>query len=339
MQIGRLPGITTGITRRAVRAVAAITIGAAVIASGCAGAPARPAAPGSAPAGPITARSAEAVAAAAARAVVPVAPPGSRAEAGQFGQRFFSVIILPPGSRRLIRDPVPSVLGAGGSIAGVSPSVQMHRFYRVPLTAPAAQAFFLAHLRRSNLSRIYVGSALKWGVTQSLLLMAEAAVVPAGIFSADLLYTIALEPDGQSFIRIDEQVAWSVPRPAAEEFAASDYRSVTLNYQPAGPRGPADSKVVSLTITARPVLGAIVGMVNGMETNSAMCMEVYPEGFWLRLNPGPPGQPAVTISGLDCDDYSVEVGSAAEPDLSAAGGALSRLMERLLKVHPKDAPD
>jgi hypothetical protein len=323
-----------GLAGRAGRAMAVLSIAAAVMTaavSGCTGSnPAQHAVPARAAAG-----SPRPAVTPSARPVVAVAPPGSRGQAEQFGRGLLARAVLPPGAQRLYRDPAPSLLGLAGPDYGADPSVQMHRFYRLPVAASAAAAYIQAHLPSGTVSDGGTGSFGHWDVTQALIVSASAAPLPAGIYLAELAYTIAIEPDG-SFVRVGVQVSWFVPRPAAEDFAADDYRSVTLYYQPVlMATGSAAAKTVFLTITSRPLLSTIVGKVNDLQTDSGDCMEGGAEGLWLRLNPLRPGQPAASVAVLECDEYAVQVGSAAEPKLWSSSNALPGLMARLLKVHPR----
>jgi hypothetical protein len=326
------------------RVVAAVRIAALAIAlptfalSGCGSAPATLAS-----ARPAAARPPDA---AATRAAAVLAPPRVKSEARQFGLRLFSRIVMPRGARQLDRNPVPSVLGAGhpgvAAPAPGQPSVTLSRFYVVPMPAAAALAYLRGHLPRGTESGGH-GSYAPGGITRSLEAWAQAVVVPASVDTARVWYTIAIEPGGRAFARIDVQVELFAPRPAADVFAASDYRSVTLTYRHVkklggDTDGMPEGRTVSMTTVSRPVLSTIVGLVDGLQTDSHECMENELAGLWLRLNPARAGQPAVSITLEDCGhEYLVHVGNAPNPLLwTSRSNALPALMARLLQVHPSD---
>lgn len=91
--------------------------------------------------------------------------------------------------------------------------------------------------------------------------------VPGVLFSRDLQFSAARSASGQTYLRIDAQVAWVPPRSAAERVPAAA-RVVVISYMPgkdlaAGTPGPG-SQPAPVTITDRARVRRVVALVNGL---------------------------------------------------------------------------
>ncbi len=280
---------------------------------------------GSGPAGR-AAQQAGNVRAAAIRSAPPPGPPvAGRAEAEKLGLHLLSALVLPPGASRLRQRPVPASLRRAGVHIGAFPDVSPYRLYRLPVSLSAAISFLRAHLPHRQVSQ-GVPVSTDDGVVVNKVLLARVRGIPAGISAAELEYTVVPDADGASMLRVDAQVAWYPPRPAAEVFVAARYRSAVLGYSdPGGEHG-------SMTITSRPLISKLVGLIDDLHVGSSFGCTVQDEELSVQLTPAAAGEPAATVSTGGCNDYQVYAGKTMEPALSAPRTGLAALIARLLKV-------
>jgi hypothetical protein len=265
----------------------------------------------------------------------PVGPPsGSKAEAANFVLHLLSTIILPAGGRRLPQRPVPAAFGrrpadGWGEISGggLSVSVSRYRLWSLPLSMPAAFSFLRANRPADEVSGGYSSSGLA-GVVTSEDVSALARKVPSGLGTSELQYTIVPSRAGGSLLLVAVQVYWHPPRPAAEDFVASNVRAVTVgNYTSRG------SPAHSATFTARPIIAEVVRRLDDVYIGvPATFCGIY--ALTIVLHPVSRRQPAVYFTGVGCGVFFVQVGSAREPPLSATT-SLVNLVRRLLGQPPE----
>lgn len=154
--------------------------------------------------------------------------------------------------------------------------------------------------------------------------------VPAGIYTAQLVYTIAPDADGGSVLRADAQIIIYPARSAAEYLDPADIRSVTVSHTAPDP--------ASRTITSRPEIARLARLVDGEHAFPLglvfSCPAELPPSYQLTFTPVSASRPTVVIDPGNCMGDGVYAGGVRQPGLVDAG--LLSVTQRLLP-HPKTA--
>jgi len=307
---------------RGVLVVAAVA--AAACLAGCGSTAYRTAATGG-PGGGRTARTHDARAAS--EPGVPAS--GTTAEAEAEARHLLDVLVLPPGARRLPETPVPSAVSAPAQNLGTG--FDRYRIFSLPVSMATAQQFVQAHLPAGLTS-----GGTGWGSDgdgpEYYEVTADVAprAVPAGIYTAQLVYTIAPDPDGGSLLRADAQIIIYPARSAAEYLDPAGIRSVTVSHTAPDP--------VSRTITSRPEIARLARLVDSEHAFPLglvfSCPAEFPPSYQLTFNPVSASRPAVVVDPGNCLGDAVFAGGVRQPALQDAG--LLSVTERLLP-RPKGA--
>jgi hypothetical protein len=254
---------------------------------------------------------------------------GTTAEAEAEARHLLDVLVLPPGARRLPETPVPSAVSAPAQNLGTG--LDRYRIFGLPMSMGAAQQFVQAHVPAGLTS-----AGTGWGsdgdgpeyyeVTANVALRA----MPAGIYAAQLVYTIAPDPDGGSLLRADAQIIIYPARSAAEYLDPADIRSVTVSHTAPGP--------VSRTITSRAEIARLARLVDSEHAFPLglvfSCPAEFPPSYQLTFNPVSASRPTVVVDPGSCLADGVVAGGVRQPALQDAG--LLSVTERLLP-RPKGA--
>jgi hypothetical protein len=239
--------------------------------------------------------------------------------------------VLPPGARRLPETPVPSALSAPGGNLGTG--FDRYRLFSLPVSMDAAQQFVQAHLP-AGLTSGGTGWASDGGGLEYDVVTADVAprAVPAGIYMAQLVYTIAPDADGGSLLRADAQIIIFPPRSAAEYLDPAGIRSVTVSHTAPDP--------VSRTITSRPEITRLVRLVDSEHAFPLglvfSCPAEFPPSYQLTFTPVSAGRPTVVVDPGNCLGDAVFAGGVRQPALMDAG--LLSVTERLLPPAPRTQP-
>jgi hypothetical protein len=262
----------------------------------------------------------------------PFGPPsGTKTQAAKFVRHLLSTIVLPAGARRLPQRPVPAAFGGTpvdwgeGSGTGLAVSVSGHRLWSLPLPMPAAYAFLRAHPPADEVSGSYGSIGVPGAVTAEDI-YALARKVPSGLGTSKLQYMMVPSPAGGSLLLVGVQVYWHPPRPAAEDFVASNFRAVTV-WDSIGSPGHGGS-----TFTAGTIISQVVRRLDEVYIGTPVTFcGIY--GITILLHPASPRQPTVYLAGVGCGVFFVQVGSRQEPPLSAST-SLINLVRKLLGQPP-----
>jgi hypothetical protein len=310
-----------GRRREIIRAIAAVA--AAACLAGCGSTAYRTAAAG----GPDGGRTRTHDARAASEPGVPAS--GTTAEAGAEARHLLDVLVLPPDARRLPQKPVPRPVSAPGQNLGTG--FDRYRIFSLPVSMDAAQQFVQAHLPAGLTS-----GGTGWGSDgdgpEFYEVTADVAprAVPAGIYTAQLVYTIAPDPDGGSLLRADAQIIVYPPRSAAEYLDPAAIRSVTVSHTAPDP--------VSRTITSRPEIARLARLVDSEHAFPLglvfSCPAEFPPSYQLTFTPASASRPAVVVDPGSCLGDGVLAGGVRQPALLDSG--LLSVTERLLP-RPKGA--
>jgi len=248
---------------------------------------------------------------------------GTTAEAGAEARHLLAELVLPAGARRLRERRVPGALSAPGENLGTG--FDRYRLFSLPVSMEAAQQFVQAHLP-SDLTSGGTGSASGGGGPEYDVVTADVAphAVPAGIYTAQPVYTIAPDADGGSLLRADAQIIIFPARSAAEYLNPADIRSVTASHTAPDP--------VSRTITSRPEIARLARLVDAEHAFPLglvfSCPAEFPPSYQLTFTPVSASRPAVVIDPGDCMGDGVFGGGVRQPGLVDAG--LLSVTQRLL---------
>jgi hypothetical protein len=301
--------------RRVIRAVAAVAVMACL--AGCGSVAYRAAAGGPDARRPASTHDARA---ASARGV-PVA--GTAAEADAEARHLLAGLVLPAGARRLPERPVPSAVSQAGQNLGTG--LDLYQIFGLPMSMDAAQQFARAHLPAELAS-----SGTGWGsdgsTPESDVLAVDVAprAVPPGIYTAQLVFTIAPVADGSSLLRADAQVIIFPARSAAEYLDPGNLRSVTVSTTGPDP--------VSRTITSRPEIARLARVLDGEQAFPAglvySCPAEPASGYQLTFTPVSAGRPTLVVDPGNCMGDDVFADGVSQPLLVDAG--LFSITQRLL---------
>ncbi|HTZ28797.1 MAG TPA: hypothetical protein VMC83_32655 [Streptosporangiaceae bacterium] len=259
----------------------------------------------------------------------PVPAPGTTAEAGAEARHLLAGLVLPGGARRLPQRPVPGAVSTPGQNLGTG--LDVYRLFSLPVSMGAAQQFVQAHLP-AGLTPGGTGSGGDGDGPQYYEVTADVApsAVPAGIYTAQLVYTIAPDPDGGSLLRADAQIIIYPARSAAEYLDPADIRSVTVSHTAPDP--------VSRTITSRPEIARLARLVDSEHAFPLglvfSCPAEFPPSYQLTFTPVSASRPTVVVDPANCLSDGVLTGGVRQPALLDAG--LLSVTERLLP-RPKRA--
>ena len=197
----------------------------------------------------------------------------------------------------------------------------------------AAQRFVQAHLP-AGLTPSGTGSGSDGGGPQYDVVAADVTprAVPAGIYTAQLVYTIAPEADGGSLLRADAQVIIYPARSAAEYLNPAGIRSVTVSHTAPDP--------ASRTITTRPEIARLARLVDGEHAFPLglvfSCPAELPPSYRLTFTPVSASRPTVVIDPGSCMGDGVFANGVRQPALVDAGllSATERLLPRPRTASP-----
>jgi uncharacterized protein YceK len=255
---------------------------------------------------------------------------GTTAEAEAEAVHLLAELVLPGGARRPPERPVPGTVSAPGRNLGTG--FDRYRLFSLPLSMEAAQQFVQAHLP-AGLTSGGTGSGSGGGGPEYDVVTADVAPrgVPAGIYTAQLVYTIAPGADGGSLLRADAQIIIFPARSAAEYLDPADIRSVTVSHTAPDP--------ASRTITSRPEIARLARLVDGEHAFPLglvfSCPAELPPSYQLTFTPVSASRPTVVIDPGNCMGDGVYAGGVRQPGLVDAG--LLSVTERLLP-RPSTAP-
>jgi hypothetical protein len=248
---------------------------------------------------------------------------GTTAEADAEANRLLADLVLPAGTRRLPERPVPAGVSSPGQNLGTG--FDRYRLFSLPVSMDAAQQFVQAHLP-AGLTSGGTGSGSDGNGPEFFEVTADVAprAVPAGIYAAQLVYTIAPGANGGSLLRADAQIILFPPRSAAEYLDPAGIRSVTVSHTAPDP--------ASRTITSRPEIARLARLADGEHAFPLglvfSCPAEFPPTYELTFTPVSAGRPTVVIDPGSCGGDGVFADGVRQPALLDDG--LLAAAQRLL---------
>jgi hypothetical protein len=268
----------------------------------------------------------------------PGPPAGSRAEAAALARLMLSRLRLPSGARRLPPAPGPPLVRRPDLWAGAAASLDLPQLFALRQPMDAVAAVVVAH----------APAGMTWYSTGGLLGPADrfrpvdvtssevsylARPVPAGIYAAQLVLTLAPARSGGSVVRADAQVIWFPPRTAAEYIGPGRYHVLAITVTTAGPRQHTVRKVVTSQ-------AAIIRLAEALNSSPvqpvriANCPMIFAD-YRLAFAVSRHSRPAVVVSATrnPCEGAQVRTDGRTQPPLEDEGTVVA-MADRLLGVTP-----
>ena len=236
---------------------------------------------------------------------------------------------VPPGARRLPR--APDALKVPITTMVSTTLVDDVSFWRAPGQPQAVLAWEQAHLpHRFTLGDADFGPP-SWDQMFSL------APVPGVLDARDLVVEVTGAGSGQTAIRVDAQVSWQPPRPAAERVPPAT-RVVTITRLPSlDPR--ARRPPAPVTITGLAVVRRIAALVDSLPLSTigpgASCPAVFGGGIRLTFLARAGGPPLAVAQGpATCGTVQFSTGGKPQPALQLTNGFIPQVL-KLASLHWK----
>jgi hypothetical protein len=258
-------------------------------------------------------------------------PTGALPGAGSAGPRERAVaeaaallraFVVPPGGRRLAK--APDALKAPISTLVSTTLVDDVCFWRVPGQPEAVLAWEQAHLPHRFTPEDADFGPPSWDRTFSL------TPVPGVLNARDLVVEVTGAGNGQTAIRVDAQVSWQPPRPAAER-VPPDARAVTIT-QVSGPDPNAGRPPAPVTITDPGVVRRLAALVDGLGLSTigpaVSCPMVAGDQIRLTFLARTGGPPiAVAQAPAACGTVQFSAGGKPQPALQITDSFIARVLK------------
>ena len=264
-------------------------------------------------------------------------PAGSRAEATALAGRLLSLLELPAGARRLPATSLPpSLREPATEVAGASASLDLYRLFAVPQPLDALAGALAARVP-AGLSLGSTGQSSGPGEVTTREVGYAPRSVPAGIYSAQLVVTMAPAASGGSLLRADAEVIWYPPRTAAEYIDPARYHVLTVTVTLSG----RSEHTITRVVTSRAVIRALAVALNRSQAEPPLILEcpLIFATYRLAFAESRHSRPAVVVTATrwPCGGSGITVGGRAQPAL-ADNGAVVAIADRVLGINPRGPP-
>jgi hypothetical protein len=235
---------------------------------------------------------------------------------------------VPPGAQRLSK--APGALKGPITTVVSTALVDDVSFWQAPGQPLAVLAWEQAHLpRRFTLGDADFGPP-SWDRTFSL------TPVPGVLNARDLVVEVTGAGTGQTAIRVDAQVSWQPPRPAAERVPPAA-RVVTITQLPSlnphARRPPAPVTITGPAVVRR--LAALVDSLQLSTIGNAPCPAAFGGGIRLTFRARAGGPPlAVTQGPAACGTVQFSAGGTRQPALQITDSFIPQVL-KLAGLHWK----
>lgn len=237
------------------------------------------------------------------------ASPTARERAVAEAAAILRAFVVPPGGRRPAK--ALDVLKVPSSTLVSTALVDDVSFWQAPGQPQAVLAWEQAHLPRRFTPEDAGFGPPSWDRTFSL------SPIPGVLNARDLVVEVASAGNGQTAIRVDAQVSWQPPRPAAER-VPSGVRVVRIaqlpSLDPHASRPPAPVTITDLVVVRR--LAALVDSLELSTIGPAPCPMAPGGGLLLRFLARAGGPPLAVAQGpAACGTVQFSVGGKQQPAL------------------------
>jgi hypothetical protein len=237
------------------------------------------------------------------------ASPTARERAVAEAAAVLRAFVVPPGGRRPAK--ALDVLKVPSSTLVSTALVDDVSFWQAPGQPQAVLAWEQAHLPRRFTPEDAGFGPPSWDRTFSL------SPIPGVLNARDLVVEVASAGNGQTAIRVDAQVSWQPPGPAAER-VPSGVRVVRIaqlpSLDPHASRPPAPVTITDLVVVRR--LAALVDSLELSTIGPAPCPMAPGGGLLLRFLARAGGPPLAVAQGpAACGTVQFSVGGKQQPAL------------------------
>ncbi|HET9894219.1 MAG TPA: hypothetical protein VFQ44_04745 [Streptosporangiaceae bacterium] len=248
----------------------------------------------------------------------------AKAVARAFDSRLLALAPVPPGARQVRPAACPPALKAAEHIGLPGRTIDLARFYRVPLRMASLRKFLRAHVPPGSVSSDS-GSDRPVGAAEPFVAYTMKSG-PDGVAGGQLVDSMRPAPGGGTCLRIDAQAIWALPRSAAEHVDPAEYRAVEVTMHRTLP----NAGTVTKAFTARPVIAEFARRLNAMPTASGLPMPCpfFASVFRLVFEPKSPSGERIAVAAAPCESVDVKVGGSPQPALTDSTG-LASLVIRL----------
>ena len=257
------------------------------------------------------------------------ASPRPRERAVADAAAILKAFVVPPGAQRLPK--APDVLKIPITTLVSTTLVDDVSFWRAPGRPRAVLAWEQAHLP----PRFTAGDA-DFG-PRSWDRMFSLSPIPGVLNARDLVVEVAGAGNGQTAIRVDAQVSWQPPRPAADRVPTAA-RVVTITQLPSldphARRPPAP-----VTITGLAVIRRLAALVDSLQLSTigpgAPCPLAAGGGIRLTFRARAGGPPLAVAQGpAACGTVQFSVGGQRQPALQITDSFIPQVL-KLAGLHWK----
>jgi hypothetical protein len=267
--------------------------------------------------------------------VQPGPPAGTRAEAHALATELLARLRLPPGARQLPPNSAPPSVEPS-LWAGAAAALDMQKLFELPESITTAAAFLSAHVPPGlylSVGGQGTGLAAPPGAQVAYTDLAyEPQSVPAGVYAAQVVLTIAPDASGGSMVRVDAQVIWYPPRSAAEYIDPARYHALTVSVTALNPL-----RTVTKVVTAQADITQLADSLNRSEvepTTIANCPAIYAT-YRLEFAVSRHQAPVVIVTATlqPCLGVQISVDGRKQPPLEDGAGVVA-IAERLIGFTP-----
>jgi hypothetical protein len=250
----------------------------------------------------------------------------AKAQARALARSMLARQKLPPHAR-LVRlgQYRPRWLQAAAIIGGAERPIDIGRVYLVRLPEPNVINFLEAHEPKGATGKSD-GTDSSGPTTEEFVGYSPTAM-PDGVCGAFLVGSMLPATSDRTWLRLDAQAVWCLPRSAAEHLAPARYRAVVVTNDRLG------SARVSKRFTSRRVIAELARKLNAMPISHAggdFC-PAFGGGYRLTFEPRPGAAKRVVATAEPCESVLLSVGGKSQPLLADTTG-LGPLVDRLLGV-------
>jgi hypothetical protein len=263
---------------------------------------------------------------------------------------LLALLTLPPGSSPSVGEPAGDRgLLAHPSLSVATPNlVDQHTWWVVPLGRAQAIAFFASHPPSGS-----IPSESGNGGTGHVVRNGEQEVgnveyewqgfrfppVQGALGRRSLVVTAVQLPNGSSGVRIDAQVVWLTPRPAAEVIP-SGARRMSVAVLSEIPANRSNQRPFTMVSSRR--IAAVVKVLNALaavQPGTTNCRADFGNLVRLvfRTRPAASPQAVVTIDPTGCGRVGVVIGGKVEHALQSEGNLVGQI-SHILGVKIRAAP-
>jgi hypothetical protein len=265
-------------------------------------------------------------------AAIPGPPAGSRAEAAAQARLMLSRLRLPPGARILPPVPRPPSLAEPVSPSGGgATSLDQYRLFALRQSADASATFF-ADRAPAGMAYSGTGQGSGPGAERFTEVSYLAQPVPAGIYEAQLVLTMAPAGSGRSLMRADAQVTWYPPRTAAEYIDPARYHVLSMTITVSGAR----PHTVHAVVTSQAFITRLATALDQSQAEPDITLACPADfaDYQLAFSVSRHSRPVVVVWSTQngCGGSRVTVDGQQQPSL-ADDGTVAALVDQVVSVH------